>query len=384
MRKLSSALSLSLCLFLLAGCYKIYSPPSKWPVYIPPMVGTLNPTHGPDSTQVTIKGIAFKAIVGSDSVFFNGKLAKLVSANDSQLVAIVPTLSGTGDVIIKANGKTTNAGRFAYDTSYRLSMVADSLQFPFYLSIDPAGNLIVPTYGDFVIHKITPQGQVSTWQPIPFATGTTFDSAGNLYYASNAGGGPFIGKVSPSGVITQIAVDSGGGFVGQIALDRNGNIYAAIASSSLTSKHRIDKITPAGHVTTLIEGLFNPAGIVVASDGTVYCTNYSVQAYDNSKGVITKITPSGVVSTFAHLQYDGNNGMTIDASNTLYVVNFDQQWALGSLLKITPDGTTTKLNSANLAFPTGVARDNNGNFYVTQQVDAPGVAIGSVIKMTMH
>jgi hypothetical protein len=111
----------------------------------------------------------------------------------------------------------------------------------------------------------------------------------------------------------------------------------------------------------------------VASDGTVYCTNYSVQAYNNSKGVVTKISPSGVVSTFAHLQYDGYNGMTIDSNNTLYVANFDQQWALGSML-----------SSANLMFPCGVVRDKNGNFYVTQQVDAPGVAIGSVIKMTMH
>ena len=383
MKKLTGILSLSFFLFLLAGCYKTYSPPSKWPVYIPPIVGKLNPSHGPDSTQVIITGIAFKAIVGSNSVFFNGKLAKLVSANDTQLIAVVPTLSGTGDVIVKANGKITNAGKFGYDTTYRLSMVADSLQFPFYLSIDPAGNLIVPTYGDFTIHKITPQGVVSIWQPIPAVTGTTFDSAGNLYYASNAGGGTYFGKISPSGVVTPIGIDTFG-FVGQIALDRNGNIYAAIAGDHTTGEGRIDKITPTGQVSIFLDSLFNPAGIVVASDGTVYCTNFSVQAYDNSKGVVTKISPAGVVSTFAHLQYDGDNGMTIDAGNTLYVANFDQEWALGSLLRITPDGTTTKLSSANLAFPTGVVRDKNGNFYVTQQVDAPGVAIGSVIKMTMH
>ena len=383
MRKLTAILSLSSCLFLLAGCYKIYSPPSKWPVYIPPIVGSLNPSHGPDSTQVTIKGIAFKAIVGSDSVFFNGKLAKLVSASDSQLVAIVPTLAGTGDVIIKANGKTTNAGRFGYDTTYRLSVVADSLQDPTYLSLDPVGNLYVPTYGDFLIHKITPQGLVSNWQPISGATGTALDSAGNLYYASNAGGGPIFGKISPSGVITHIAVDTGGGFAGQIALDRHGNIYVAIAGNN-SGRGRIDKITPAGQVNTFLDSLFNPSGVVVASDGTVYCTDYSVHAYDNSKGIIIKVSPSGVVSTFAHFQYDAYNAMTIDASNTLYVANVDQSYGYGWLLRITPDGTTTKLSSANLFFPCGVVRDKNGNFYVTQQGDAPGSAYGSVIKMTMH
>ena len=383
MRKLTLILNLSFCLFLLAGCYKIDTPPSKWPGHFPPIVGNINPSHGPDSTQVTITGVAFKPIVGTDSVFFNGKLAQLVSVSDTQLIAVVPTLSGTGEVIIKANGKITNAGKFGYDTTYRLSMIADSLQAPFYLSLDPTGNLIVPTYGDQVIHKITPQGLVSIWQPIPYVTGTTFDSSGNLYYASNAGGGTYLGKVSPTGVVTPIGIDTFG-FVGQIALDRTGNIYAAIAGDHTTGEGRIDKITPTGQVSIFLDSLFNPAGIVVANDGTVYCTNYSVQAYDNSKGVITKITPAGVASTFAHLQYDGYNGMTIDASNTLYVVNFDQEWALGSLLRITPDGTTTKLSSANLAFPTGVVRDKNGNFYVTQQVDAPGATVGSVIKMTMH
>lgn len=332
---------------------------------------------------MTITGLGFSSTITSDSVFFNGKRAEIVSANDTQIVAVVPTLAGTGDITIFVNGKTTNAGRFGYDTTYRLSTIADSLQAPFYLSRDLAGNLFVPTYGDFVIHKVTPQGLVSVWQPVPAVTGTTFDSVGNLYYASNAGGGTYFGKISPAGVVTQIGIDTFG-FVGQIALDKAGNIYAAIAGDHTTGEGRVDKITPTGQVSIFVDSLFNPTGIAIAADGTVYITNYSVQAYDNSKGVVTKVSPSGVVSTFANIQYDGSNGLTIDSHNNLYVTNFDQVWALGSILRITPDGTVKKLSSANINFPAGIVGDGAGNFYVTQQANAPGLTIGSVIKMTMH
>jgi hypothetical protein len=42
------------------------------------------------------------------------------------------------------------------------------------------------------------------------------------------------------------------------------------------------------------------------------------------------------------------------------------------------------VNTPNLNFPCGIVRENNGNFYVVQQVDAPGGKIGSVVKMTAH
>ena len=331
---------------------------------------------------MTITGIDFQPIAGSDSVFFNGKLAQLVSVSDTQLIAIVPTLSGTGNVIVKANGKTTNAGKFGYDTTYRLSMVADTLQGAFYLSLDLDGNLYVPSYGQPYIYKITPQGILSNWLNISGVIGNVVDSAGNLYFSQNVAGNTRFGKISPAGMITQVAVDSGSNNY-QIALDRNGNLYAPMMFNN-NGEGRIDKITPDGQISKIADSLFSPSGVVVTSDGTIYCTNYSVMAYDGTKGVITKVSPTGVVSTFAHIRYGGYAGLTLDANNTLYVTNFDQMYELGSVIRFTPDGVGTQLISANINFPCGLVRDPNGNFYVVQTNDAAGVPFGSVVKMTMH
>jgi hypothetical protein len=63
---------------------------------------------------------------------------------------------------------------------------------------------------------------------------------------------------------------------------------------------------------------------------------------------------------------------------------FNQEFALGSVQRISPAGTVTTLVSANLEFPCGIVRDNAGNFYIAQNVDFPGGTVGSVVKLTMH
>jgi sugar lactone lactonase YvrE len=146
----------------------------------------------------------------------------------------------------------------------------------------------------------------------------------------------------------------------------------------------IDKIAPNGAVTTIATGLFSPSGIAVGPDGTIYVTNYDTAAYDNADGVVSKISPTGVVSRLATFDYSGYAGLTVDNSNNVYVTAFNQEFALGAVQKISPAGTVTTLVSANLEFPCGIVRDNAGNFYVVQIDDSPGATVGSVVKLTMH
>lgn len=174
-----------------------------------------------------------------------------------------------------------------------------------------------------------------------------------------------------------------------VAVDRSGNVFVAD-----TNNHGIRKVTPAGVVTTIagtgLEGFKNgtgnaasfrrPEGIAVDAAGNLFVA-------DTGNHVIRKITPAGLVSTFAGSGTAGfANGsgtaatfnvpisLTIDGSGNLYVADY-QNYAIR---KITPaglvstlagDGTSGFVNgtgtAARFSYPNGVAVDAGGNVFVT-------------------
>jgi hypothetical protein len=369
-RKALCCLAASVLLF--ASCIKSST---IIPHHPPPAIGALSPSHGPDSTLVTITGAAFSDTLANDAVFFNGKQAVLVSASDTALVAMVPTLAGTGAVTVTVDGLSTTSGNFNYDTTYRITTVADGIQGLFYITMDANGNLYFSDYNTPSLDEVNPQGVLTSISPLRMY-GVVADAHNNLFVAVSDGLYTQIERFSPGGS-TLIATDSGALF--SLAIDTAGNIYGGNVTT-----FNVDKITPQGVITPIATGLFSVSGVAAAPDGTVYATNYSGTTYTNTEGVITKISPSGQQTTFAKFLYGGWAGITLDANNNVYVSNFDQEYALGDILRFGPDGSMTPLISANLNFPCGLVRDNSGNFYVVQTNDAPGVAVGGVIKMTMH
>ena len=342
-------------------------------------ITTLSPANGPDSTRVTIRGTGFSDTAANDVVSFNGKQAALLSASDTTLTAVVPTLAGTGDVTVTVNGKTSNGIVFTYDTTYRVTTVADGLSGPYYIAMDTAANLYVSTYGTGTLDKITLQGAVTTEVNTP-TSAVTIDKYQNLYvaYPSLVS---IIEKITPGGSVSTVATDSDAIF--DLAVDTAGNLYASKMVNS--GSGILDKIAPNGTVTTIATGLFSLSGVAIGPDGTIYVTSYDTTAFDNADGVVSKISPTtGVVSRLATIDYGGYAGLTVDKNNNVYVTVFNQEFALGSVQKISPAGTVTTLVSANLEFPNGIVRDNAGNFYVVQINDYPGTNVGSVVKLTMH
>jgi uncharacterized protein affecting Mg2+/Co2+ transport len=174
-----------------------------------------------------------------------------------------------------------------------------------------------------------------------------------------------------------------------VASDASGNVYVADHFA-----HKIRKITSAGIVSTLagsitpgnIDGLgtsakFNyPSGVAVDALGNVYVA-------DNNNHTIRKITPAGLVSTFAG---SGTAG-SVDGIGTAASFYYPTKLALDNLgnvyvadlrnhkiRKITPAGVVSTLAGsgtigdtdatgagASFNYPTGVALDTDGNVYVS-------------------
>lgn len=271
-------------------------------------------------------------------ISFNG-----VSAQNSYQVS---TFAGSG-----VSGSTDGIG------------VAATLSIPTGIAIDLAGNIFVADSGTHKIRKITPAGFVTTF----------------------AGSGDF-GHLNGTGTNASFASPRG------LAADSSGNIYVADVGN-----HAIRKITPAGVVTTLA-GSFNGSSGSVDGSGTAarfYSpTDVAVDpsgnifVVDSIDRKVRKITPAGVVTTFAGSGSSGSvdgvginatftflNGIAVGSNGDVYVADS----TLHKIRKITPAGVVTTYAgsgsagsvdgigaSASFYDPRRLALDSNGNIYVSE------------------
>ncbi|MDR3606671.1 MAG: SMP-30/gluconolactonase/LRE family protein [Oligoflexia bacterium] len=299
----------------------------------------------------------------------------------------VTTLAGSAKVSGSSDGQGSTA---AFNGPQRITA-------------DRSGNLYVTDENNNTIRKITPSGYVSTIAGAAgsggsangYGSSATFNdpvgivvgSSGNLFITDN--GNNLIREASLDGSVTTLTgngvygdADGGAGtqafFNGPtgIAMDSNGNTFVVDSFSGV-----VRKISSAGQVTTIagtpnVTGYADgtgaaarfefPHGIVVDSNGNLFVA-------DTYNFAIRKITPSGVVTTFAgtaqipgtsngtgtSASFGGMYGLAIDPSDNLYVTDMMN----GLVRKVTPSAVVSTY-PASFNNPYAIGVDSAGNIYV--------------------
>lgn len=276
------------------------------------------------------------------------------------------------------------------------------------LAADDSGNIYAVDGGAHSVRKITPDALVTTVAGAPAVAGASdgtgpaarfrypdsvaVDKAGNTYVADTQNYA--IRKISPDGNVTTFAgkpgeyghLDGTGtearfSYPEGIAVDQAGNVYVADDDFTVrlpsgttfpsNTGSTIRKITPAGVVTTFagtagtygnVDGSgtaarFNhPQGVAVDPTGNVYvCDTYN--------GTIRKITPAGQVSTFAHLNGLGNC-IAVDGSGTVFALSDNTIYKFSASGLATPFVGSGSGISVQFSSRPGIAADAAGNLFV--------------------
>lgn len=287
------------------------------------------------------------------------------------------------------------------------------------LVADSAGNLLAVDGG--AIRRVTASGVTTTLagrsgQPgSADGAGTAarfgtegqlaIDAAGNAYLTDT--NNHTVRRISAAGAVTTVAGTTGipgstdgtgaaarFNLPGGIALDRDGTLIVAD-----TGSHTIRRVTPGGTVTTIagsvgnfgaadgpaLAATFNsPAGVAIDSAGNAYIA---------SSTTIRRLTPAGVVSTFAGTdgpgasidgtgvaaRFSGPSALVFGSDGILYAIDTNFEDSLvrrigpeaqvstfaGLVQSRTVDGTGI---DARFGFARGVAVDGVGNVYVADRI----------------
>lgn len=270
------------------------------------------------------------------------------------------------------------------------------------MTLDAMGNVYVADYGNALIRKITPAGVVSTYAGMTPSFGSTngtgsaasfryprgiaADTSGNLYVTDS---NQTIRKITAAGVVSTFAgktslpgAANGTGTAAQfflpkgLAADANGNLYVADSGN-----YTVRRITPAGVVSTFagmagFPGLVDGQGSAARFQSpNAVATDAAGDVFVSDGKVVRVITPTAQVSTINAMAPNTIEGIGVDtAGATVYLTISTAVYSLtrpGILTAIaggnvtgSADGTGTAAEFNN---PRGIVLAGDGNLYVADQ-----------------
>jgi streptogramin lyase len=384
--------------------------PSQRPATCTEFVADVRATLGLDRPRARLRVIAAVGLVAIGAALAFGLVLRDQfrsngGASTAAGVGTIHTLAGTGDP-----GSTGDGGPAA----------RAQVGSPFSVAVDPAGNVYVSEGLAGRIRRIDPRGRISTVAPRGTAVvgvlefrmigNLGIDPAGRLNILRVDL--PMLMRLDAPGRLTTLAGTGNYGYLADSlrtvspdlcghpsgpAFDRAGRVYIACLTAN-----RVIRVDGKGRYTTIAGNgsagysgdggpatkaeLNRPTDVAIDSRGNLYIADYL-------NNVVRKVTPDGIITTFAGTGRPGfsadgwlastvdlfePDAVAVDRAGNVYIV----EEATFRVRKVTPDGRITTVagsgrpgsagdggpaNRAELQDPTDVAVDRHGNIYIADQ-----------------
>jgi uncharacterized protein YjdB len=363
--------------------------PSVTPgIVTPGFVGTTSvslpfTTTGTPSTYTIVWGpgassVGFANVTGATLVSSPMSVAVPSSATENTYYGTISVSNGMCSSPAQPFSVTLNTSVNIYTyagigtngyTGNGYAATAAEMSHPYNIATDCDGNTFIADFENAVIRKVSATGVITTVAgngtigysgdggPATNATmshpsGIVLDAAGNLYFTDF--NNHVVRRVSTSGVITRVA--------GNLA-----NGYAGDGGAATSAR------------------LFYPSGLTIDGAGNLFIA-------DNANNVVRKVTPDGIISTFAGTNipgYTGDGGVATsarlnspknvhaDGTGNLYISDWGNQVvrkvdAAGIITTIAGNGITGysgdggPATAAKLDHPYGITTDGAGNVYFSE------------------
>lgn len=265
---------------------------------------------------------------------------------------------------------------------------------------------IISTFAGSKVAGYAGDGGPASSAQLNRAVSLAADGEGNIYLADYYN--HVVRKINKDGIITTVAGNHTMGYSGDggpataaklhgpwgIAIDADGNIFIADKYN-----HAVRRVSTAGTITTVAGNgtpgysgdgaaataarLYRPLGLCLDNKGNLYVA-------DNSNTVVRKITPDGIISTFAGNNKAGSGGdggpataaslrnvraVAADATGNIYISDtwnsiirkVDAKGIISTFAGYRVPGSRGDGGPATLAclhYPVGITTDADGSLYI--------------------
>lgn len=361
----------------------------NWPDFLVQNLGllTIKPDNGVAGEEITISGIGFSKELAQNKVFFNGILAPIKSATNSEIKLNLPADAKSGPVRVEVGRYNATGLNFMHAGSKIMAKGKNKTEFDFItlLVADSRGNVFV--VDKTVIKKVSSDGRIENFvggSNVPGADGvgsqSNFRSINGIAIDDNdnllvsEGAGRSIRKVTPNGLVSTFkSLDFE---PDEMRNDLNGNIL-------LKSKEGIAYFmdSKSGNVSQ-IKGLENYKirKFMIVNKNEIYFN-------DNSNSSIIKKMIDGKIIDYAGGPKYGvvDGGLYESGISELVSISYNFKTgivfllddSMGTRVRKIENGKLVSLNEYGMGSDTGALRkttfsyvqdmcsDKNGNLYVS-------------------